>query len=75
MAANKFSIKLGFLDLKKGVTGGNTPSKVYLLALERLCGILTMFRKKFRLVSEVRIGKYNLPKIKRNFIKIQKIMA
>ena len=42
MTTNKFSIQTGFLDLKEGVAGGNTPPKVYLVALERLCGIFTI---------------------------------
>jgi hypothetical protein len=31
---------MGLLDLKVGVTGGNTPLEIYLVALERLCGNL-----------------------------------
>ena len=30
VATNKFSIKMGLLDLKVGVIGGNTPPKVLL---------------------------------------------
>ena len=63
MATHKFSIKMGLLDPKVGVTGGNTPSKVYLVALERLCGNL---REKFRSVAEVCIENHDLPKINLN---------
>ena len=45
---------MGLLDLLEGVAGGNTPQKVYLVALERLCRSLAMLREKFRL--EVHIG-------------------
>ena len=35
VATDKFLIKMFLLDLKKGVVGGNTPPKIYLVALER----------------------------------------
>ena len=63
VTTNKFSIQTGFLDLKEGVAGGNTPPKVYLVALERLRGNL---REKFRSVAEVCIENYDLPKINLN---------
>ena len=54
------------LDLKKGVAGGNTPPKVYLVALERLCRDLA---EKFRLVNKIRFEKQN--KWKENCEKIK----
>ena len=44
-------VEMVLLDLKKGVAGGNTPPKVYLVALERLCrvrhGETSMHYKKY----------------------------
>ena len=60
VATDKFSIEMILLDHKKGVAGGNTPLKVYLVALERLCGILTMLREKFCSIVEVCIEKLRL---------------
>ena len=57
---------MGLLLLKEGVAEGNTPPKVYLVALERLCGSLTMLREKFRSVVEVRIEKIRLTQSKQN---------
>ena len=48
---------MGLLDLKKGVAGCNTPPKVYLVALERFCGSLTMLREKLRSPLRLRIEK------------------
>ena len=54
---------MGLLDLKEGVAGGNTPFKVFLVALERLCGILTT---KVAFVAKIRIEKIRLEVIKMN---------
>ena len=35
VATDKFIMKMLLLDLKKGVAEGNTPPKIYLVALER----------------------------------------
>ena len=44
--------------------------KVYLLALERLCGSLTMLQEKFRSVVEVRIEKIRLSQNKQNELRM-----
>ena len=48
---------MGLLDLKEGVAGCNTPPKVYLVALERFCGSLTMLREKLRSPLRLHIEK------------------
>ena len=60
-------IKMDILDLTEGVAGGNTPSKIYLVALKRLCRPFDNVAKFSSIVDEVRIDeKYNLTKIKQN---------
>jgi hypothetical protein len=56
-ATTKIRIKMAILDLNKGVTSGNTPPKVYLVALERLCRLLDNFAKFSSIVDEVLIEK------------------
>ena len=48
VATDKFSIEMILLDHKKGVAGDNTPLKVYLVTLERLCRVWAIVAKMFR---------------------------